>query len=388
MKKSISFAFLTGFFGLVVFTACTNNNTQAQKADMTTKEKAVAAKDMVEGTSKINAKGPKPAWGPDITDELLAVIEKLQSFNSPPLNTLSAQEARKQPSPTDAVMALIKENNVPVPAPKVDTMGKDIAVQGGKIHLRIYSPKAEAGNGPFPIIVYYHGGGWVIANLDTYDPSAKVLAELTGTVLVSVAYRQGPEHKFPTAHNDSYAAYQWAIKNAASIKGNAKQVVVVGESAGGNLAAAVSMMARDKGAMLPIHQVLIYPIAGYDLNTPSYQTYADAKPLNKPLMQWFFDNYLPNKEAGNNKLISLVNADLKGLPPTTIIGAELDPLQSEGKTLADNLKAAGVDVVYKKFDGVTHEFFGMGAISPKANEAEMLASGRIKKSFDKSLSQK
>ncbi|MEJ7664320.1 MAG: alpha/beta hydrolase [Hymenobacter sp.] len=137
------------------------------------------------------------------------------------------------------------------------------------VKARIYTPKS--GTAPFPVIVYFHGGGWVIANLDTYGASVRALCEQTGAVMVSVAYRQGPEHKFPTAHNDCFAAYQWALKNAASIKGDPKRVAVAGESAGGNLACAVSIMARDKKVPLPKHQLLVYPIAGYDLNTPSYQ---------------------------------------------------------------------------------------------------------------------
>ncbi|MBC7451055.1 MAG: alpha/beta hydrolase [Cytophagales bacterium] len=344
-------------------------------------EKASASKELTEASTKIDAAGPKPSWGPDITDELLAVIEKLKSFNAPDITTLTGAEARKQPTPTDAVMALIKEHNIVLPSSKVDTSGKDIPVKGGSIHLRIYTPKE--GTGPFPVIVYYHGGGWVIANLDTYDASAKTLAEQTGSVLVSVAYRQAPEHKFPTAHNDSYAAYEWVLKNAASIKGDPKQVVVAGESAGGNLACAVSIMARDKGIALPIHQLLVYPIAGYDTTTASYEKYADAKPLNKPMMEWFFKQYLNSPKDGSNKWIALVNANLKGLPPTTLITAELDPLQSDGELLSEKLKAAGVKVEFKKYDGVTHEFFGMGAISPKAMQAEMFASEEIKKSFAK-----
>jgi len=145
---------------------------------------------------------------------MAVVIEKLKSFNSPPLTSLSAQEARKQPSPADAAMAVMQEHKIAEPANNVDTTGKDIPVQGGQIHLRIYTPKT--GKSPYPVIVYYHGGGWVIADLDTYNASAQGLANQAEAVVVSVAYRQAPEHKFPTAHNDSYAAYEWTVKNAYS----------------------------------------------------------------------------------------------------------------------------------------------------------------------------
>ena len=223
--------------------------------------------------------------------------------------------------------------------------------------------------------------GWVIADLDTYHPSAQALAEQTGAVLVSVACRQAPEHKFPTAHNDSYSAYEWTLKNAASLQGDPKRVAVVGESAGGNLAADVSMMARKQGAMVPLHQVLVYPIASSDTTSPSYGQYAAAKPLDKPLMQWFFKQYLRSPADGKDPIINLAKAPLKGMPPTTIIGAELDPLLSEGQQLAEGLKAAGVPVTYRKFDGVTHEFFGMATVLEQAKEAQALAATELKKAL-------
>ncbi|MDQ6723951.1 MAG: alpha/beta hydrolase [Thermoproteota archaeon] len=322
---------------------------------------------------------PKPEWGPGLSPEMQTVIEKLESFGTPPLPTLPASEARKKPSPADAAMAVIKENNISIPSPQCDISEKDIPVNGGTIHLRIYTPKASMDS--FPVIVYYHGGGWVIANLDTYDASARAMSEQAGAIVVSVAYRQAPEFKFPTAHNDSYAAYLWVLENAASIKGNSKKVALVGESAGGNLAAAVSMMARDNNVVMPVYEVLVYPIAGYDMNTESYQKNVKTKPLNKELMKWFFDNYLPDTSTGSDPKISLVKANLKGMPATTIIGAEYDPLQSEGKQLADELKKAGVNVNYKNYDGVTHEFFGMAAIVPEAKEAQALAVEDLKNAF-------
>jgi len=331
-----------------------------------------------QSATDLKPSAPPPAWAPDMKPEMQTVIEKLGSYGTPPLTTLSAQEARKTPSPTTAVMDVMKERSIPIPESKVDTSGQDIPVSGGSIHLRMYTPK---GDGPFPVIVYYHGGGWVIADLDTYDPSARALAEQTNSVLVSVAYRQAPEHKFPTAHNDSYAAYEWVVKNAAMIKGDPKKIAVAGESAGGNLAAAVSIMARDKKMTLPVHQLLVYPIASYDMNSASYQKYDTAKPLGKGLMAWFFEKYLPNKSVGQNPLISLVNANLKGLPPTTIITAEIDPLQSEGQLLAEKLKAAGVEVSSRNFNGVTHEFFGMSTVVPEAKDAQEFAASALKRSL-------
>lgn len=331
----------------------------------------------------VEPKGPKPEWGPSITPQMLAVIEKLDSLSGGvPLTELTPQQARMAPSATDAVMAVMRDNNIPMPPSQVDTTGHKVPVDGGNIHVRVYTPKNASG--PFPAIVYYHGGGWVIANLDTYDPSARALAEQTGAVVVSVAYRQAPEHKFPTAHNDSFAAYRWVLDNASSLNVGSQRVAVAGESAGGNLAAAVSMMARDNDVSLPVHQLLVYPIAGYDLNTPSYQAYANAKPLSKPLMQWFFDHYLRTPADGSTPWISLVQApNLEGLPPATIISAELDPLQSEGQAYADKLEEAGVPVTAKVYKGVTHEFFGMATVVPEAKEAQSLAAGELKKGFQK-----
>ena len=200
------------------------------------------------------------------------------------------------------------------------------------LKVRIYTP--QGATGPLPVIVYYHGGGWVIANLDTYDASQRALAAKTNAIVVGVDYRQGPENKFPAAHDDSFAAYQWVLKNAASFNGDPQRVAVAGESAGGGLAAAVSIMARDKGVQAPKHQLLVYPIAGYDMNTPSYQQYTKSKPLYKDFMGWFFTNYLRSPADGKNPMIDLVNApNLKNLPPATVIGAGIDPLMSEGKTL-------------------------------------------------------
>ncbi|MGV3540382.1 MAG: alpha/beta hydrolase [Rufibacter sp.] len=375
---------MTGFFA-----ACDSPNTTSSSETASQKDTAATndikttnqpdSADMVENA--LQPKGAKPAWAPEITPAMRTVLEKLASYNAKPIPQLTAQQARQNPTPTTAVLDLMKENNIPMPPSQVDTVGKKIPVQGGSIHARIYTPKT--GTAPYPVIVYYHGGGWVIADVDTYNASAQGLAEQVGAVVVSVAYRQAPEHKFPTAHNDSFAAYKWVLQNAASIKGDPKKVAVVGESAGGNLAAAVSMLARDQKVQMPVHQVLVYPIAGYNTNTASYQQYASAKPLDKPMMEWFFKQYLNSPADGKKPWIDLVNADLKSLPPTTIINAQLDPLQTEGEQLADKLEAAGVDVEHKLFNGVTHEFFGMATVLKEAKDAKKMAADNLKTAFGK-----
>lgn len=374
----MTFKFLSATIAFAIFLQACNNESQTTTENT---DSATITDNNKTNTMDLEPKGPKPGWAPNIDDAMLVVIEKLQSYGTPPLETMTATEARKQPTPTTAVMDVMKENNIPMPLSKVDTMGKDIPVNGGTIHARIYTP--QTGDSSYPVILYFHGGGWVIADLDVYDGGPRGLAEQAKAVVVSVHYRQGPEHKFPTAHNDAFAAYQWVVKNAASIKGNPKMIAVAGESAGGNLACNVSIMARDKGVMMPVHQLLVYPVANNDMNSESYQKYGTAKPLTKPLIEWMVKNYLPNTEASADPRIALVKANLKGLPPTTIIAAEIDLLQTEGKLLTEKLKDAGVEVDYKLYDGVTHEFFGMAAVVPDAKDAQAMAARKLKNSFDK-----
>lgn len=326
----------------------------------------------------IKPKGPKPAWGPTITPQMQTVIEKLESYGTPPLYTLTPQEARQAPTIGDAAMDVMKEYNVPMPPVNVDIVDKNIAVDKDQIQIRIYTPRT--GKASYPVIVYYHGGGWVIATIDTYNTSAVELAQKTDAIVVSVEYRKGPEFKFPIAHNDAFEAYKWVLNNAASFKADAKRIAVSGESAGGNLAANVSIMARDKGIMMPLHQVLVYPVANGEI-TPSKITYKDSKPLSLPLLEWFVVNYLNSPAEALDPRISLVKADLKKSPSTTIIAAEIDVLTSEGQMLAAKYKEAGVAVTYKLYTGVTHEFFGLSPVIPEATKAQELAAKALKAAF-------
>ena len=313
--------------------------------------------------------------------EMQKVLDKLATLGGKPIPSLTAKEARLQPTPADAAKGVVKDSGrstAPEAVAKVED--RMIAGAAGQIPARIYTPQ---GSGPMPVVVYFHGGGWVLASKDVYDSSPRALANLSQAIFVSVDYRLGPENKFPAAHEDAFAAYQWALKNAASIGGDPARVAVAGESAGGGLAAAVSLMARDRKAQLPLHQLLVYPIAGYDFDTASYRENAEAKPLDKPMMQWFFEQYLASPKDAKDPRISLVDADLAGLPETTVVLAQIDPLRSEGEALAKNLKAAGVPVEQKTWAGVTHEFFGMGAAVAEAKEAEKWAGERLAKAFQK-----
>ncbi len=312
--------------------------------------------------------------------DMQGVISELEQLGGKAIETLSAKEARKQPTPADAVKKYLKKTDVKAAKPRVSDDNKSIKGPAGDIKIRVYTPEGR-GNGPFPLIVYYHGGGFVIADLDVYDSTPRSLADAAGAVVVSSHYRQGPENKFPAAHDDAFATYKWTLANATSLKGDPQRVAVVGESAGGNLACAVSMMARDNGVALPKHQVLVYPVVDNDMNTPSYMENADAKPLNKAMMGWFFQNAAAPDDIKNPYLGQLKNGKLSGLPATTIITAQVDPLRSEGEAFAQKLRAAGVKVNAKYFDGVTHEFFGMSAAVAKAKQAQDLAVGDLKTAF-------
>ena len=308
------------------------------------------------------------------------VLDALSSLGGKPIASLSPSEARKQPTPTDAVKKVLAETGKSA-APDPGVTVKDSTVMGknGSIPIHIYTPE---GKGPFPVMVYYHGGGFVIADTKTYDASPRALAKSAKAIMVAADYHQAPENKFPAAADDAYSVYTWVLEHAGEFNGDANRVAVGGESAGGNLAIVVGMMARDKQAQMPIHQLLIYPVVDNNFDTASYIRNADAKPLNKPMMQWFFSHYSSKTDDANNPYAVPMKAKtLKGLPPATIIAAEIDPLLSEGKLFSDRLVKDGVKVLYKEYSGVTHEFFGMGAVEPKAKQAEDLAAAELRKSF-------
>ncbi len=324
----------------------------------------------------------KDGSGAKPDSQMQAVLDELTKLEPAPLGSVPAAEAREQPTPADAVKALLENQGKPT-TPEAVASVVDQSIDGpeGDIAIRIYTPE---GDGPFPVIVYYHGGGWVIADLDVYDATPRAMANAADAVVVSSHYRQAPEHKFPSAHGDAFAAYQWTLENAGQFNGDPNRVAVMGESAGGNLAAAVSVMAREQDAPIPVHQVLVYPIAGYEFDTASYVENANAKPLNRPAMEWFFDQYLNNPGEGLDPLISLSEEEnLEGLPSTTVITAQIDPLRSEGKAYADALEEAGIDVRYQNYDGVTHEFFGMAAVVDKAKEAQEFAAEGLRQAFSR-----
>ena len=310
-----------------LFFACTTPET-------TQPQKAAAPAEAPAPPPALPPPAPPPPKDPlaGADADMKAVLDQLAALGGQPIETLSAEEARKQPTPADAVKALLTQQNKPTdPEPVAKVEERKIKGPGGDLPVRIYWP--SKGKAPYPVVLYFHGGGFVIATNDTYDATPRALANGVGAVVISPEYRKAPENKFPAAHDDALAAYTWLLKNAASIKGDAKRIVFAGESAGGNLAAATAIAARDAKMALPKHLLLVYPIASGKTDSPSYQKHADAKPLNKAMMSWFSEKYFRTTADGMDPRINLVGAKLEGLPPTTIINAEIDPLESDGKML-------------------------------------------------------
>lgn len=311
--------------------------------------------------------------------QMKAVLDELAAFNAPPIEKQSPMNARNNPTAANAVMGLLAKRGQPAIEMVGDVSHQLIPGPAGDLLARVYKPQ---GQGPFPVLVYFHGGGWVIANLDTYDSSCRALTNAANCMVVSVAYRQAPEHKFPAAAEDAYASTQWVMSNAAQINGDPKRVAVGGESAGGNLAAVTCLMARDRGGTMPVHQMLIYPVTNYAFDTPSYQENANAKPLNKAMMMWFWSQYLKSESDGSNPYASPLRAEnLRGLPSATVITADIDPLRSEGEAYADRLRQAGSAVKATNYTNVTHEFFGMGAVVDKAKQAVSEAAAGLRSGF-------
>lgn len=253
----------------------------------------------------------------------------------------------------------------------------------GELPVRIYRPDTT---GPHPLLMLFHGGGWLIGDLDHEDPSARRMCNQVNVVVVSVDYRLAPEHRFPDAPNDCYAATVWAVENADELGVDSSRVAVTGTSAGGNLSAAVALMARDRGGPKLRHQVLFCPVIDHDFDRPSYSEHGESFALTQDSMRWFWKQYLgpDGEQNAHNPYASPIRAEsLAGLPDATIITAQYDPLVDEAFDYAEALKRAGVDTTYTKYSGMTHAFNELIGILDSARVAVDEACDRIRSSFEK-----
>ncbi len=291
------------------------------------------------------------------------VHELYRLAGRPPLETLSVGEARE-------AMQRGREILQPDPPEMSEVRALSCLGPGGPIPLRLYRPKSAAPGEKLPALVFYHGGGWVLGDLDTHDTLCRELSAKAGCAVIAVDYRLAPEHRFPAAVNDAFAATAWIANHAADLAIDADRLAVGGDSAGGNLAIVVAVLARDKGGPAISYQLLIYPATDASKTQVSHQENAAILPLTKPVMEWFWAHYMGESDGTTDWRASPLNAgSLINLPPAYVITAGYDVLRDEGLDFADKLEAAGVLVTRKHYPGQIHGFITMGKIIREANAA-------------------
>jgi acetyl esterase len=289
------------------------------------------------------------------------LLEAAEAEGNPPLESFSPEEARKV-----AIESLKMVGGTMEPVHAIENLR--IPGPEGEIPIRIYTPDAPA---PRPALVYFHGGGWVVCDLDTHDVVCTAMARRAGAVVVAVDYRLAPEHKFPAAVIDSYAATSWVASNSEKLGIDPKRISVGGDSAGGNLAAVVALKSRDEDGPAIALQVMVYPVTDLSsFDTPSYREFGQDHYLTKSEMEWFRSHYLRSMEDARDPHASpLLALDLSELPPALIITAECDPLRDEGQAYAKRLEYDGVPVTYTCYAGMIHPFFSLSGAIPQAFDA-------------------
>ena len=305
--------------------------------------------------------------------QIKTIVDQAAASGAPPLSSLNPAQARA------AFHALFKNfGGDRQPVARVE----DRAIQGadGRIGLRIYTPN---GTGPFPALMFFHGGGWVVGDLETHDPLCRALSSAAGCVTIAVDYRLAPEDKFPAAAEDCYAAAHWVAGNRAAIGSSAAPIAVCGDSAGGNLSAAVCLMARDRGDLRIGAQLLMYPALDSALQTRSMNEFAEGYLLTRADMVWFWGHYLKGSDDRSNPYACPAAAtDLSAMPPAMIITAEYDPLRDEGEAYAKRLEQANVPVTLKGYRGVTHGFMSMASIVDQGRQAIADTSSYLRAAFN------
>jgi len=280
-----------------------------------------------------------------------AVLAQMAAMGNPPLHQLSVEDARAM---SEGMVALAGE-----PAQVGSVRDITIPVDGAEIGARVYTPEGE---GPHPGVVFFHGGGWVICSLDTHDNLARDICRAADAVVVSVDYRMAPEHRYPTAAHDSFAATKWIADNAGSLGIDASRLALCGDSAGGNLSAVVSQMARDSGGPEIAFTALIYPGVDMTAKGGSMDENGTGYFLEQDDMDWFMNHYLDEVDKAEAKASPLLHADLSGLPAAFIATCEYDPLRDQGEAYGDALRANGVQVVTKRYDGLIHAAANMTGV--------------------------
>lgn len=304
------------------------------------------------------------------------VLELVEKANYPELCDLPPEEAREMFEATAPKLAVRPENVFRV---------EDRYIPGlaDPIPLRIYTPAEPAAGERFPVLVYLHGGGFVVGSLDSYDSTCRVLANRSGCIVVSVDYRLAPEHKFPAAVEDCVEALNWVAENAEEIDADPARMAIAGDSAGGNLAAVTTVVARDDGGPALQLSVLIYPVAAGTPNSYSHHAFAEKHFLTRRTILWFYEQYLNGPDdAADPRFAPLETPDLSGLPPTLLIVAGYDPLRDEGLAYGERLRQAGVEVTVSNYEGMLHGFVTMADVVDKGMEAIDEISDALRKTFD------
>jgi acetyl esterase len=299
---------------------------------------------------------------PPLTPKMADLLDSIKRANRSPFYALSVTDARAAYVAASEILelpraALAHVHNFQIPTG-----------DGHSMPARLYAPSTEV----LPVLLYFHGGGFTIGNLETHDSLCRQLALCSGAAVVALDYRLAPEHRFPTAVNDSWAAVQWLASNATSMGLDANRLAVGGDSAGGTLAAVCAILARDAGLKLQ-GQLLITPGTTAHADTPSHTTFAQGYLLEKQGIAWFFDHYINSADRADWRFAPLNVNDLEGVTAACVILAECDPLVDEGIAYADRLRAAGVEVQLELYRGVTHDFIKLGRVIPEALTAQAAA---------------
>ena len=304
-----------------------------------------------------------------LAPEYEAMLTEAAAAGAPPMTELSAPEARAmyqamRPANPELTVGSVSDLTIPGPA--------------GDIPVRVYSPPGE---GPFPVLMNFHGGGWVIGDLVTADVVSRDFCTTANCVTVAVDYRLAPEHPYPAAAEDCIAATRWIGANMSAVNGNGK-LAVTGESAGGNLAAVVAQAAQAAGGPEICFQLLAYPVVDHDMSRKSYVDNAEGYLLTTDTMHWFWNHYCPDVATRNEPTASpLRAASLAGQPPAMVVTAEFDPLRDEGKAYADALAEAGVATTYLCADGLIHDFFATATLLPCSRPPFETACAALKDAF-------